>query len=138
MKKIPVKAVATNSKSDLFGVFASGLCMVHCLATPLLFVVQASATCSDVGPLWWRTLDYLFLGVSFFAIRQSAKTTTAAWMPKAMYTAWIILAFLIFNDSLHALPLPHALIYLPALCLVGLHIYNQRYFSCETEECCVE
>ncbi|MEM6317454.1 MAG: MerC domain-containing protein [Bacteroidota bacterium] len=117
---------------------ASSLCMVHCLATPLLFVVQASATCSDIGPLWWRTLDYLFLVVSFFAIRQSSKTTTADWMPKAMYGTWIVLAFLIINNSLHALPFPHALIYAPAFSLVLLHVYNQRYLSCETEECCVE
>ncbi|MEM1120619.1 MAG: MerC domain-containing protein [Bacteroidota bacterium] len=131
-------ATPTKNRSDLFGMLASSLCMIHCLATPLIFVVQASATCSDVGPVWWRTLDYLFLIVSFFAIQQSAKTTTAAWMPKAMYGAWILLAFLIINDSFHALPLPHASIYLPALSLVVLHVYNQKYYNCEAEECCVE
>lgn len=39
-----------NQKSDLFGVLASSLCMVHCLVTPLFFVVQASTIqCSEVG-----------------------------------------------------------------------------------------
>lgn len=127
----------TNTKSDLFGAFASSLCMVHCLATPLIFVVQASTTrCSEVGPLWWRTLDYLFLVVSIIAIHQSAKMTTLSWMPKAMYAGWGVLAFLIINESFHALPIPHILVYIPAFSLVFLHLYNRKYCRCATEECC--
>ena len=126
----------TNNKSDLFGVLASSLCMVHCLATPLIFVVQASTVaCSEVGPLWWRMMDYLFLVVSIIAIYQSARTTASKWMPKAMYVSWGILAFLILNESLHLLPIPHILMYLPAFCLVFLHLYNRKYCQCEAK-CC--
>ena len=40
-----------NNKADLFGVLASSLCMVHCLATPLIFVVQAcTQSCCEAGP----------------------------------------------------------------------------------------
>ena len=132
---IPTEA---NNQSDLFGVLASSLCMVHCLATPLIFVVQAStAVCSEVGPLWWRLMDYLFLVVSIIAIYQSAKTTASPWMPKAMYVGWGILAFLILNESLHVLPIPHLLIYLPAFSLVFLHLYNRKYCQCEAAQCCV-
>lgn len=127
----------TNNKSDLFGVFASSLCMVHCLATPLIFVVQASSVaCSEVGPLWWRMMDYFFLVVSIIAIYQSAKMTSSTWMPKAMYAGWGILAFLILNKSLHLLPIPPILIYLPAFSLVFLHLYNRKYCQCEATKCC--
>ena len=127
-----------NQKSDLFGVFASSLCMVHCLATPLIFVVQASTTrCSEIGPWWWRTIDYLFLIVSIIAIHYSAKATTLHWMPKALYGFWSFLAFLIVNESLHLLPISHALVYLPAFSLVFLHLYNRKYCQCNTDKCCV-
>ena len=114
-----------KSKSDIFGVYASSLCMVHCMATPLIFVVQASTTrCSEIGPWWWRTLDYLFLIISFFAINYSAKATSLGWMPKAMFITWGFLAVIIINESVHALPIPHLLIYLPAFSLVFLHLYK--------------
>ena len=112
---------STNNKSDLFGVFASSLCMVHCLATPLIFVVQASTVrCSEIGPWWWRTIDYLFLLISIAAIYHSVKTTSFNWMPKAMYASWGILAFLIVNEGLYLLPIPHLLVYMPALSLIHI------------------
>lgn len=134
---INTSIVDTTAKSDLFGELASSLCMLHCLATPLLFVVQASTTsCSEIGPFWWRTLDYLFLIVSILAIHQSVRMTTAPWMPKAMYATWGVLAILIINEGLHLLPIPHLLIYLPAFSLVVLHLYNHKYCRCTTEQCC--
>ena len=128
-----------DTKSDFFGVIASSLCMIHCLATPLLFVVQASAaSCSEVGPWWWRMMDYLFLIISIAAIYHSAKMTSLQWMPKALYTCWGILALLILNEGLHLLPIPHILIYLPAFSLVFLHLYNRKYCRCEETDCCAE
>ena len=112
--------------------------MVHCLATPLIFVVQASTVrCSEIGPWWWRTIDYLFLLISIAAIYHSVKTTSFNWMPKAMYASWGILAFLIVNEGLYLLPIPHLLVYMPAFSLVFLHLYNRKYCRCETEKCCV-
>ena len=131
-------SAAIDRKSDFLGVFASSLCMVHCLATPLIFVVQAcTASCCEAGPWWWSMMDYLFLVISIIAIYHSAKVTSLQWMPKAMYACWAILAFLILNGGLQALVIPHAFVYLPALSLVVLHLYNRKYCQCETDECCV-
>ena len=42
-----------NSESDIFGAAASSLCLIHCLLTPVIFVVQASAfSCSEASPIW--------------------------------------------------------------------------------------
>lgn len=132
-----ISSTSTSSKSDLYGVLASSLCMIHCLATPLIFVVQASTTaCSEIGPFWWRMMDYLFLVISIIAIHQSAQTTSSNWMPKAMYAGWGILAFMILNESLSLLPIPHILIYLPAFSLVFLHLYNRKYCQCKEAYCC--
>ncbi|MFK7934800.1 MAG: MerC domain-containing protein [Saprospiraceae bacterium] len=136
LKTLTIPA-ARNNPSDLFGALASSLCVIHCVATPLIFVVQASAIrCSEIGPWWWRILDYLFLVVSIFAIYQSADKTSLAWMPKTMYIAWGVLAFLIINTTFHVLPIPHLLVYLPAFSLVFLHLYNRKYCRCATTKCC--
>lgn len=129
--------VLPNQKSDLFGVLASSLCMVHCLATPLFFVVQAcTVSCCETGPLWWRMMDYVFLVVSIAAIYYSAKMTSLDWMPQAMYGSWALLVFLIFNEALQLLIIPHVFIYIPAFSLVFLHLYNRKYCRCEEETCC--
>ena len=108
------------------------------LSHALNFVVQASTVrCSEIGPWWWRTIDYLFLLISIAAIYHSVKTTSFNWMPKAMYASWGILAFLIVNEGLYLLPIPHLLVYMPAFSLVFLHLYNRKYCRCETEKCCV-
>lgn len=126
-----------NNKSDYFGILASSLCMIHCLATPIIFMVQAcTASCCESGPLWWRMMDYLFLIISLAAIHYSAKTTSLEWMPKAMYITWGILAFLIINGSINIFNIPHFFMYIPALSLVGLHFYNQKYCKCLEEKCC--
>ena len=63
--------MATNLtyKADIIGASASLLCMIHCLATPFLFFIKSSASlCCSETPVWWKSLDYLFLTVGFFAV----------------------------------------------------------------------
>jgi hypothetical protein len=127
---------SSNNKSDLFGALASSLCMVHCLITPLIFVVQV-CTASCCAPWWWRLIDYIFLVISIATIYYTAKRTSLQWMPKALYISWGVLAFLIFNEGLNWLTIPHVFVYLPAFSLVFLHLYNRKYCRCETKECCV-
>ena len=65
-------------KSDTIGVLSSGLCMIHCLATPFFFVATVcSTTCCNTAPLWWQWLDYFFLVVSFIAVRYSTISTNS-------------------------------------------------------------
>lgn len=127
---------AVNTKSNLFGALASGLCLVHCLATPLLFIAQASTAHHDhhhheIG--WWSSLDYIFLVISAVAVYYAAQNSSLKWMPLALYSSWAILAFLILNEKFHLLHLPHEAIYFPTLSLIGLHLYNRNYCNCEDE-----
>jgi len=127
-----------NSRSDFIGASASSLCMIHCMITPFLFVVQAtSLSCSEISPWWWKMVDYVFLVVTFFAIYFTNKNTSSKWMPIALYACWVTLALLIVNASLHFLSIPHVMIYFPALTLAFLHLYNRRYCRCQPDKCCV-
>ena len=138
MSTLQVITNTFNTRSNLFGALASGLCLVHCLATPLLFITQANMAHHDDhhhghGASWWGGLDFIFLIVAIFAVYYSAKNSSLKWMPLALYISWGVLAFIIVNEKLHLLHLPHEIIYLPALALIGLHLYNKKYCNCEGE-----
>lgn len=128
-----------NTKSNLLGAVASGLCLIHCIATPLIFIAQATASHHHhhdhdhhaVG--WWGSLDYIFLVISAIAVYYSAQNSSLRWMPLALYASWGILALLILNEKFHLMHLPHEAIYLPTLSLIGLHLYNRNYCDCEEE-----
>ena len=60
-------------KSDALGAIASGLCILHCLATPFFFIASAcSLSCCNNAPLGWQWMDYVFLGISFIAIKYAS------------------------------------------------------------------
>ena len=72
---------STLPKSDIVGALASGLCVVHCIATPFLFVAQScsvSGCCSEASPTWWSSIDYLFIGITLLAVYYSGKSTGKA------------------------------------------------------------
>ncbi|MEL6675562.1 MAG: MerC domain-containing protein [Bacteroidota bacterium] len=131
-----------NRSSDSWGAIASAICLVHCLLTPFLFITHAHAHAHghveghhEAGPFWWGMIDYLFLAISFIAVHYSAKKTSLKWMPFAMYGSWGLLALYIVCEKYHLVHLEHELIFVPALSLVGLHLYNRHHCRCEAEAC---
>ena len=126
-------------QADYIGAAASSLCLIHCLATPLLFVAQAgSVTVSEHGhgPLWWGLIDISLLFLSLIAIYRAVRLTSKQWMKYTMVISWIALAFIIFNEKLEGFHLPHEAIYIPAISLVFLHLYNKKYCQCKDDACC--
>ena len=127
----------TTLKTDKIGIFASTLCMIHCIATPfLLFAKSCSAACCESSPNWWSSLDFLFLLISFFAVYQSSKNTSKAWIKYAMWISWTFLLVVIMNEKSNLFPLFEYAIYFPSAMLVVLHIYNLKYCQCKTDTCC--
>ncbi|GAA4232098.1 hypothetical protein GCM10022291_06050 [Postechiella marina] len=129
--------ILTNQKSDNLGAIASSLCLLHCIATPFIFIVQScSLTCCSNTPTWWVFIDYFFLTISFFAIYRSTQTTTSKWIKPALWISWILLFFIIVNEKMAWLSLHENLVYFPALTLIALHLYNKKYCQCNTNTCC--
>lgn len=125
-------------KSDIVGAVASGLCVVHCLATPFLFVVQSSITesCSHVSPIWWSAIDFIFIVITFFAVRQSGRNSSKPWMMQALYITWGVLSILVINEKMGLLSLSSYLKYTAALTLIFLHLYNLKFCQCDGDQCC--
>ena len=123
------------NKSDNIGVLASTLCMLHCFATPLLFIAQTSSASSDTMPIWWKWIDYFFLTISFFAIYRSTQITSKNFMKSALWINWIILLLVILNEKAGLVHLPEVFTYAVASSLVILHLYNQKYCQCKNDKC---
>ena len=139
MISISMKKFAVDSelfKSDALGAIASGLCILHCLATPFFFIASAcSLSCCNNAPLWWQWMDYVFLGISFIAIKYATKSSAKDWVVQGLWISWISLSFTILNVKMEWIHLAENIKFIPAFALVGLHMYNMRYCQCK-KECC--
>ncbi|MFW5759549.1 MAG: MerC domain-containing protein [Cyclobacteriaceae bacterium] len=132
--------IKTQSSSDFIGASASMLCLVHCLATPVLFVAQTcaiSGCCSSISPGWWNSIDYVFIGITFFAVFFSARSTSREWMKFALYGSWVLLSLLVVNEKLTFLTLNEGWKYTAAVALISLHLYNRRYCRYTDAGCCI-
>ena len=128
----------TKNLSDKVGVFASITCMVHCAITPLIFIANiCSQSCCSQAPLWWRSLDYIFLVITFIAIIQTNKEKTLKIIKGLFWFSWALLAFFIINESVMLFSITHHLKYIPALAIVFLHMYNIRTCRCKEDKCCL-
>ena len=125
----------TINNSDHIGVIASGLCMLHCFATPILFLSQASLATHEV-PVLWSMLNYIFLIVSFFAVYRSAQNSSNLYVKVFLFIAWACLTGLILNEEFEIFSAAEAYTYLSAITLCGLHIYNLKYCNCKDDDCC--
>ena len=134
-----VKCTLINS--DSIGAFASGLCAVHCIITPVLFVAQTCAVtgcCTSSSPEWWSALDYAFMGITFIAAAFSARNSSQSWMRMSLYGSWGLLTLVILNEKLGWLVISELWKYAAAFVLISLHLYNRKYCICVEESCVLD
>tara|TARA_B100001059_G_C17825973_1_gene581403 strand:+ start:2771 stop:3169 length:399 start_codon:yes stop_codon:yes gene_type:complete len=130
-----MKVIIKNS--DQIGAASSALCMLHCFATPFLFLSQSSLIFISVDfTLPWFIINYIFLFISFIAIYYSVNNSSNRFIRIFLYFFWAVLSGLIINESLGILSIPEAGTYLSASSLICLHIYNLKYCRCDDENCC--
>ncbi|SFD03793.1 MerC domain-containing protein [Algibacter pectinivorans] len=124
-------------KPDVFGAVASFLCVVHCVATPFLFVAQVcSLDGCETSPIWWSSLDYIFLIISYFAVARSTKNSSKLYIKSLLWINWFSLLLLIVNEKFQFVSIPETITYLTALSLAVLHLYNLKFCQCKNNTCC--
>ena len=130
-----MKLIIRNS--DRIGVVSSTLCMMHCFATPFLFLSQTSLIFMRVDlTISWYMINFIFLIVSFIAIYYSVKNSSNKFIKIFLYFFWSILTGLIINETMGFLSIPETATYLSAFSLICLHIYNLNFCRCDNDECC--
>lgn len=134
-----LKLLDIQNNSDKLGMLASSLCLIHCIATPFLFLAHTASHAADhhvSKPLWWKSMDFIFLALSFIAVYRSTQTTSRPIMKYLFWSLWGILFASILNEKLELIHLGESIIYVVTLSLVALHFYNQKYCKCDDEKCC--
>ncbi len=128
----------TLQKPDIIGAIASMLCIVHCVATPFIFLAHTSSSLDTYPstPIWWKNIDYLFLFISFFSIYHATQTTGNKQMKPFLWSNWSMLFLLIMNEKLGLFSIPEIITYIIAISLAVLHLYNLKYCQCENDKCC--
>ena len=127
--------MVTTKNSDYIGAVAGVLCIIHCIITPLLFIINAElATKQTLFAL--QFIGYVFLIISFFAVYRSALNTTNNVVKVLFFLFWGALLFLILNESFGAFQLAETFTFISAFSLSALHIYNLNYCQCKDDTCC--
>lgn len=131
--------ITLKNQSDSIGIISSALCLVHCLATPLLFATQTQIiNFGSSKPLWWSSIDIILLLISSLAIYKTTINATKNWIKIGLWLSFLILSFIIINEKAGWFPIPEVAIYMPSMSLIFFHVYNSKYCQCKNESCCVK
>ncbi|MEM7484923.1 MAG: MerC domain-containing protein [Bacteroidota bacterium] len=118
------------SYADLLGVASSGLCAIHCAATPLFFaarpVLESTMHQHHHGAGFWALLDYLFLVLSLVAVWYSSRHTVHKGIKKVLWGAWVVFAIGLLSESFH-FEYGKWFMYIGSIILVVAHFYNHCY-----------
>ena len=129
-----MKLVMNNS--DTIGIFTSLICSIHCFATPILFVAQSGFASADIQPIWWESINYLFIVFSFIAVYYSVRNTSKKIMKPILWICWLFFTTIILNEIIGIVEISELFSYVSAFSLAFAHTYNLRYCQCEDGECC--
>lgn len=105
--------------SDKIGITASILCLVHCLALPILFTVSADTL--HLVDHEMPIIDYIFAGVALIAAYFSARRTTNPKIKLAFGIGW---GMFILGVLLHDNPYLFVLLHIGSIILIVTHLKN--------------
>ena len=126
--KITKSSIQNN---DIYGIIVCTLCVLHCFATPLIFLSVAASNDNNISPpLLWKNLDYLFLVISLFIVYNSAKNTTKPIMKYILRISWLVLFLVISNEKIDVFHIPELFTYITSINLAVVHLYNYKYCRC--------
>ena len=110
------------AKSDIVGILGSGLCLVHCLMLPVIFIGMGGS--GSMHGLMGHDLDYLFLFVAWIAVYFTTKKTDSRLVKFLLWGFLLICSIgIIFHDYA---PFVQYIIYLGSTGLIVSHLINIR------------
>lgn len=88
----------TSIKVDISGIASAGLCVIHCLLTPLFFTLN---TFQVLGTsVFWNLLNYVFLLLSFCAVYRCEHTAGSNVLKIVQWASFVALAIsVLFHDD---------------------------------------
>lgn len=110
-----------NPKSDVMGIISSGLCLIHCLAGPVMVLLGYTF----IEPDGWHVWDFVFLAISAWAIYSVFRGHSPKWIKAGLLSSFFLLALSIFFS--HDEVVFSVLAWLAAGGLVVFHAFNIRH-----------
>lgn len=104
---------------DKIGIWSSLLCIVHCLAVPVVLGLSNGIDLHHNA--WWDGLQVVFILIGFWAVRHAVKHMIHTWLKAAF---WVTFAALAVSVFMHHSLLGEALNYTAAALLIVLHSLN--------------
>ena len=113
-----------SRRPDWIGISSASLCVVHCLATPLLVSLSGFF-------IFWHEFSLLFLAISAYAVYKSARHSTFKPIQFMLWGSIVVLAAAILLEEQYEWA--HELSYVASIGLIGGHIWNMyRCKSCHS------
>nr|WP_280956527.1 MerC domain-containing protein [Bernardetia litoralis] len=108
-------------------------CALHCALTPVLLVSSSWIAQNNELPWYWSVLDFVFLVLSFFAIRHATLHSQKNWLRYSLWIAWLALMLCILQEKFELELWGEFPMYFSTFLLVVLHSYNlwQKVNSCD-------
>ena len=108
-------------QADYIGITGSTLCLIHCMAMPVLFAVLAAKPTFDL----WIDLDYIFLLINFAAVYWVAQSSHFNNIRVALWSFWILLA--VTTLIAESIDWFEYITYLASFGLIFTHLFNIRH-----------
>ena len=116
-----MKVDSISNKADVIGIASAILCLIHCLAPPIIFLFFGHLV-EHTHEHFFRW-DYFFLIISCYAVYHATHHAVNTVI-KALL--WISFAMLSIAILLHHLPVMEYIAYLASLGLIGGHLINLK------------
>lgn len=105
---------------DRIGIWSSILCIIHCLAVPVVMAYTNNSV--DLhDKIWWDFIQVAFVLVGFWAVKHAVSHVKISWLRRSFWASFAILVLSIF---LHHSFVGELLNYAAAGSLIGLHTLN--------------
>ena len=125
-----MKNVLSSIHSDRLGILSAGICLIHCILTPLLFGTYIQ-TEGFGGKLMNQAhqfahsgfqVDYVFLAIGLVAVMLSSRHTAHKWIKALMWGSYGILLLSVISN--HSSGIFFWSLYAASLSLIVAHIIN--------------
>ena len=104
---------------DKIGIWSSALCIVHCLAVPMILAWTNGFDLHDHW--WWDALQVGFILIGFWAVKHAVSHVAFNWLK---YSFWGVFAMLVASVFLHHSHIGELMNYTAASLLILLHGLN--------------
>jgi uncharacterized membrane protein len=119
-----------HSSIDLSGAAISSICLIHCLGTPLFFLIKPILGFSDQshqhGHSHGLGLDVFFLVLSLVAVWYSASHTSQRYIRYLLWLFWMVFALGLILE-MTGWATEKYLMYFGSLALVATHLTSYRH-----------